>query len=679
MKRLTTFSLITLLFSLSGGADSIRSSGQAASFVHADQVTDDTADLQVSDIVVLPQGRCQPLPGHGTHANCASHGWRNVGPGSPGVWATVAVDPAGSGVIYVGSIGGGVRKSTDNGATWSTVSSGLNGTAVFSLAMDALGPDTIYAGVLGIATTAPGGVFKSTNGGLTWTLLAQTATTIPLSLTADPHVRGVVFVGGLGGIINRTIDGGANWTRIFSGTSPITSIVIDPLNSNIVYASTLGGLLKSTDAGLSWILVSSLTPKTLWGFAMDPANDHLLYAATDANGVWRSLDAGVSWEATGMLPPVPFSLAIDPSPTHTIFAATTEGVWESSDEGSTWQPTALVDTKAISITIAPGGVLYVGTTAGLAISQDLGTTWTDPDPSEGGAQAFGYAVTVDPTFGRKLFVSTLGSTVLISDNRGTSWAAVGTNYTAREARRITVDPTDSNRVYSGSLYSGLFKSVDGGATWSRRNFGSGIVYVWIPVVDPVSPNIVYAGTVGEGLFKSEDYGDTWKSVPGLPTLVQGVTVDRRNDNEVFAATGAGVFRSHDAGQTWAIVLDRPAWSITIVGGDSQAVYATTKSAGVYRSRDGGDTWFPINIGITDLQMGRAAPVVVDPRHSQVLYVGSEGGGGVFKSQDGGDSWFAVNVGLFDTSVLGLAADPHRPRTLYVSGPHGIFATTTGGE
>jgi hypothetical protein len=52
---------------------------------------------------------------------------------------------------------------------------------------------------------------------------------------------------------------------------------------------------------------------------------------------------------------------------------------------------------------------------------------------------------------------------------------------------------------------------------------------------------------------------------------------------------------------------------------------------------------------------------------------------VYGSGDGGEKWVAVNVGLTDPSVFGLAADPRRPGTLYVSGPHGIFATTTGGR
>jgi photosystem II stability/assembly factor-like uncharacterized protein len=483
----------------------------------------------------------------------------------------------------------------------------------------------------------------------------------------------------LGQRIFLTTDGGVTWTMVFRGPAAVTSIVIDPIDPNIVYASTLAGLLKSANAGASWSLMSGLSTKPLWDVAIDPTNHDVLYVATNTSGVWRSPDGGTSWQPTGPLSAVPYSVSVDPSPAHATLVGTSEGVWKSSDSGASWQPTALTDRSAQSITVGPGGILYAGTTAGPAFSQDLGATWTDSDPGEGGAQAFGYAVTVDPNSGCKLFASTLGSAAFISSDEGVSWTRVGTDYAVRESRKIAVDPTDSSRVYSGSFYSGLFKSVDGGATWSRRSFGSGSAYVWIPVVDPVTPNIVYAGTVGEGLFKSEDYGDSWTSVPGLPATVQGLTVDPGNNQELFAATTNGIYRSDDAGRIWSRVLDLPAWSITIVGGASQVVYATTKRQGVYKSLDGGRSWEAKNDGIADTQMGRSAPVIVAPAHSEVLYVGSEGGGGVFKSTDGGETWFAVNLGLFDTSVFGLAADPRRPGTLYVSGPHGIFATTTGGR
>jgi len=61
-----------------------------------------------------------------------------------------------------GSLGDGVLKSTDGGANWSAVNTGLTNLSVISLAIDSQTPTTLYAG------TAGSGAFKSTDGGGTW-------------------------------------------------------------------------------------------------------------------------------------------------------------------------------------------------------------------------------------------------------------------------------------------------------------------------------------------------------------------------------------------------------------------------------------------------------------------------------------------------------------------------------
>src|SRR6476660_3227917 len=77
-----------------------------------------------------------------------SGAWTNIGP-SPAAVEAIAVDPRGSGTIFMGITSGGVRKSVDRGITWSTVNTGLTNLAVQSLAMDASGPQTVYAGISG--------------------------------------------------------------------------------------------------------------------------------------------------------------------------------------------------------------------------------------------------------------------------------------------------------------------------------------------------------------------------------------------------------------------------------------------------------------------------------------------------------------------------------------------------
>src|SRR5262249_45381041 len=129
--------------------------------------------------------------------------WTNIGP-SPVAVKAIAVDPHDAGTIFMGTTGGGVRKSVDGGNTWSVVNTGLTNHTVISLAIDASGPQTVYAG-------AVPGLFKSADGGATWQNVAAISGSVP-SLAADPHLPAVVYASvgnNLGsGSIRKSIDGG---------------------------------------------------------------------------------------------------------------------------------------------------------------------------------------------------------------------------------------------------------------------------------------------------------------------------------------------------------------------------------------------------------------------------------------------------------------------------------------
>jgi photosystem II stability/assembly factor-like uncharacterized protein len=226
----------------------------------------------------------------------------------------------------------------------------------------------------------------------------------------------------------------------------------------------------------------------------------------------------------------------------------------------------------------------------------------------------------------------------------------------------------------------LFKSSDGGRTWSRRFFGSPAVYVISVAVDPISPNIVYAGTQNEGAFKSTDYGDTWAAAgPGLSGAITYLTPDPTSSGRLFASTANATYLSEDGGQTWSSVMAVPAWTVTVDRKAPSTVYATTRTKGVFRSSDGGHTWQAVNTGISNLTMGRNAPVIIDPGNPLTLYVASEGGGGVFKSVDGGGHWLAVNSGIDNLVVQGLVMDPADSSVLYACGPGGVYKTIQRGQ
>ena len=86
--------------------------------------------------------------------------WANIGP-TPAAVGAIAVDPHGSGIIFISTSAGGIRRSVDGGITWSAVNTGLTSLDVGALAIDASGPQTVYAGT-------GGGLFKTVDGGATW-------------------------------------------------------------------------------------------------------------------------------------------------------------------------------------------------------------------------------------------------------------------------------------------------------------------------------------------------------------------------------------------------------------------------------------------------------------------------------------------------------------------------------
>ena len=103
-----------------------------------------------------------------------SGAWTNIGP-SPAAVQAIAVDPRGTGTIFMGTLGGGVRKSVDGGITWSAANTGLTGLEVGTLAIDASGPQTVYAGV--------GGLSKTTDGGSTWSTITSGTTYVLTSVS----------------------------------------------------------------------------------------------------------------------------------------------------------------------------------------------------------------------------------------------------------------------------------------------------------------------------------------------------------------------------------------------------------------------------------------------------------------------------------------------------------------
>jgi photosystem II stability/assembly factor-like uncharacterized protein len=110
--------------------------------------------------------------------------------------------------------------------------------------VDPQNPDTLYAaGAFG----DPGrdGVFKSSDGGASWNAInsglpARSGVHV---LAIDPQNSRTVYAGSSGSGVFKSVDGGEGWSAVNSGltTLSVNSLAIDPQDSSTVYAATAGG------------------------------------------------------------------------------------------------------------------------------------------------------------------------------------------------------------------------------------------------------------------------------------------------------------------------------------------------------------------------------------------------------------------------------------------------------
>ena len=298
-----------------------------------------------------------------------------------GVLALV-IDPSNPATLYVGTIEGGVFKSSNGGASWSASNTGLPSTDVHAMAIDPWNPATLYAGIdsggLFNGVLNGGGVFESSNGGASWsasdTGLITTSDTAVFALAIDPSNPATLYAGKNDGSgVFKSSNAGANWSASntglpdpsSAGNSYVRALAIDRSNPATLYVGTAFGygVFKSTNGGATWSASNTgLTATEVLALAIDPVNPANLYAGTflegSSGGVFKSINGGASWIASssGLTATQVNALAIDPSNPATLYAGTGSGtVFKSINGGASWQPTGVATAGSLSPSAALAG------------------------------------------------------------------------------------------------------------------------------------------------------------------------------------------------------------------------------------------------------------------------------------------------------------------------------------
>ena len=341
----------------------------------------------------------------------------------------------------------------------------------------------------------------------------------------------------------------------------IIDMELHPTNNQIIYAGTAGGgVWKSNDAGTTFNPIFDDHSQSIGAVAIDPNDpDNVIYVGTGetwtrnsvsyGDGLYKSTDGGSNWKKIGFDKSERIAnIIVNPKNSKEVFVAVLGALWSDSDErgvykssdgGETWKK-----------------ILYINEQTGAA---DM--TMDPKDPSILYASMW--------EFRRTAWSFSSGgenSALYKSTDAGKTWNKIHNGFPKGQLGRlaIAVAPSDSNILYTvieaeDPKRKGLYRSDDAGANWKQLNNDFGITvrpfYFSRITVDPRNPDIVVKGGLTGSI--SKDGGKTFKPLGNMHSDIHDIVFDIRDSDRMYVGTDGGVYRSWNGGTTMEIVENLP--------------------------------------------------------------------------------------------------------------------------
>ncbi|MAG71927.1 MAG: hypothetical protein QF463_07205 [Vicinamibacterales bacterium] len=643
----------------------------------------------------------------------------------------LAVDESRPWIFYLGTASGGLWKTTNAGTTWTSLFDDQPVSSIGDVALAPSDPEIVWVGTgepnNRQSSTVGRGVFKSTDGGASWDYVGLTDTHHIGRVAIHPSDPATVYVAAVGHLwgpnaergVFRTSDGGKSWDTVLfiDEDTGVVDLAMDPTNPRILYAAAYqrrrtpwgfagsgpgSGLYKTTDAGETWRRLERGLPEGPLGrigLAVHRADPRIVYATVqhgDAGGVYRSVDRGETWEQMSDLNPRPMyysKIRVDPNDASRVYVLGAP-FYVSDDDGRTFtrniemSPTYDVgvhgDHHALWVDPANSRHLILGGDGGLYVSWDTSATWDKVNNIPLGQF---YAVGVDLEMPYNIYGG-------LQDTH--SWG--GPSATRRHIGILNgdwsqinfgdgmyqqVDPTDPDTIYTESQGGNIVRFNR--ATGDRKAIkpyppagDEAYRFHWTsPIaISPHDANRIYLG--GNRLFTSSDRGETWSASSDLT---------RAEDRDELPIMGRvpddTTLSRHDGTSSWGTITTL-AESPVAAG----VLWIGTDDGLVQVSRDEGQTWtsqsgrFP---GLDDARalVSRVVASNADPgrayaafdRHSLDDFRPY-----LFTTDDYGGSWRALGSALPDDAgwVNVVVEHPTEPDLLFAGTETGLFVSIDRG-
>ena len=618
--------------------------------------------------------------------------WSEVGPTywdqtsgwNPGVGriSGFAVENNNQDHIIVGSIGGGLWKTTNKGGSWTPLTDNHGNMFVYSLAIDPNNNKTYYWGSSG------GRMYKSTDSGATWTSIGVAGFSNVLKILIHPTDSNLIFAATQYGGLYKSTNGGTSWSRSFSGQS--YDVEFDPNDTNIVFASG-SGVYRSTDGGNNFTTITGFSsgPKMI---GVSKADSNKVYIV-EANGgqfgsFYKSIDNGVTFTKANHGTKNYFGYESDGSDNRgqaprdmgiTVSQTNADEVhiaginsWRSTDGGdnfsitSQWVPND-AESEGIGYCHADiddiefiGDNLYVISDGGIFICENSTTVSKDyyKDLTRGlGIRQF-YLMGISQT--NPVVISAgaqdNGSSILRSDGTWADWLGA-------DGFESLIDVNDSNTIY-GTIYNGsMYKSTNQGTT--ANGIGRPQETGWVTPLEQDKNGTLYFG--GSKIYKSTSGGFSWDAISqDFGNFTNQVKIAASDSKIIYAAVGSSLYKTENGGESgdWSRLtgFSGSINSLSVHPDDANkvAISVTGTSQKVFISEDGGANWTGKSDNLPDFT---AFAIVWDHNTKDGLYLGMDYG--VYYIDNDRSEWEAYNSNLPNVKVTELEIN-YADNNLYVS-------------
>ena len=489
-----------------------------------------------------------------------------------------------------------------------------------------------------------------------------------------------------------------------SRSGRIADVAMDPNDSSTWYmAVASGNAFKTTNRGTTWEPIFENYPVySTSTVVVDPTNSNVIWLGTGenngqrsvpyGNGVWRSRDAGASFEHMGLDESEHIGkIVLDPRDSQTVYVAAQgplwraggdRGLYKTTDGGANWEHVLRIsdDTGVSDVVLDPrnADIVYAsawqrrrhtglqiagGPEGGIHKSEDGGATWRRlsrglPSPDRQDIGRIGLAISPhDPdVVYAQIAASDGGYGFYASTDRGESWEK-RSDYFVTDPQyymEIFADPHRPGRLYSMDTYTRV--SDDDGRTWRRLNTQWKHVDHHDLEFDPDDPNYLMMSTDG-GLYESWDLGEHWK-YHANQALTQFYRVGIDNDFPFYRvyggtqdnATMAGPSRTINVhgilNSDWVDVRGGDGFQARVDPEDPNIVYAQSQYAGIvrfdHRTGERVDIQPQPEPDDPPLKWNWDSPLIISPHNNKRIYFGANR---LYRSDDGANTWTPLGEDL----------------------------------